>query len=277
MPESSCMGRPRRPTLALLALLALPLIAAERPLRDRFDTVVVDAGHGGEDHGARGERGLVEKELVLDVAQRLAVRLKANGLHVVMTRQQDVLVPLESRYAAANEARGDLFVSIHGNAIDDPEVRGTETFFLSLESSDADAQRLARRENAAFGGSSGARVTAEDPLLAVIGDMMVNDYHRESSAFAKLAQTELAAIDPANSRGVKQAPFVVLMGVQMPASLVEIGFITNAQDERQLRSSSNRDQIAAALARAILAFGRHYDLRRGVGSETDGRPARAGR
>jgi N-acetylmuramoyl-L-alanine amidase len=145
--------RRRGIALAVLAGLALPAAGgrgAEAPLIDRFDTVVIDAGHGGDDHGARGPRGLVEKDLVLDVARRLAARLRRGGLRVVMTRSDDRFVPLEERTAIANDARGDLFLSIHANAARDTDVRGIETFFLSLKASDDAAQRVAERENQAF-------------------------------------------------------------------------------------------------------------------------------
>ena len=231
---------------------------------DRFDTVVVDAGHGGDDRGAVGLRGVVEKDLVLDVAERLAARLRGHGLRVVMTRQRDVWVPLEERYAIANDARGDLFVSIHANATGNPEVRGVETFFLSLRASDADAGRVAERENGAFQGDAVPARASDDPLIAILGDLISTEHLEESNEFARLAQSELAVAAPGGSRGVKQAPFVVLQGVQMPASLVEIGFVTNAADASDLRSERGRERVADALARATQAFGRRYEARHGA-------------
>jgi len=232
---------------------------------NRFDTVVIDAGHGGDDAGARGAAGLVEKELVLDVAYRLAKRLSENGLQVVLTRRDDSFVPLEERTSIANDARADLFISIHGNATHDTKVRGIETFFLALSASDAHAGQVARRENQAFRIEEKAAKRSDDPLVAIIGDLITNEHMEESNEFARLAQAELAG-DPKVARGVKQAPFVVLESVQMPAALVEIGFLTNRLDEKLLRGSAERDRIAAALDRATLEFGRRYDARRGVGS-----------
>ncbi len=263
-------------------LLLLGPASAERPRRDRFDAVVIDAGHGGEDHGALGEGGLVEKELVLDVAIRLARRLRQNKLRVVLTRQDDLFVPLEERTSVANDARADLFISIHANSARSGKAQGMETYFVSLEASDELSSQVARRENDAFG----ARVPAAprlDPLSAILGDMAVNEHVRESSGFAKLAQGELARIDSVPSRGIKQAPFVVLMGVRMPATLIEIGFLSNAADERALRTRARRDAIADALTRAVVAFGVDYDRRRGVAetepsSDVSGEaPARSGR
>ena len=245
---------------AVAAVGSVALAASRARPQERFDTVVLDAGHGGEDDGARGARGLVEKELVLDVGRRLAAVLRKHDLRVVMTRDDDRFVPLEERFAIANDARGDLFVSIHANASHDRDIRGVETFFLSLHASDAEAERVAARENAAFGGPSEIPAML-DPLNAILGDLIESDYLKESNDFARLVQVGLAA-ENNHSRGVKQAPFVVLQGVQMPSSLVEIGFVTNPGEARRLQRE--RDSIAARLAEAVLEFGRRFDARRGV-------------
>ena len=231
--------------------------------RDRFDAVVIDAGHGGEDDGARGEGGLVEKDLVLDVARRLAVRLREQGLQVVETREDDRFVPLEARTSVANDARADLFISVHANSSQSDLPRGIETYFVSLEATDERSSEVARRENDAFRASAPASLQL-DPLSAILGDMAVNEHVRESSGFATFAQQELARVDSVPSRGIKQAPFVVLMGVRMPASLIEIGFLSNADDERALLGEARREAIADALTRAVVRFGSDYDKRRGV-------------
>jgi N-acetylmuramoyl-L-alanine amidase len=185
-----------------LALAAAAPGRAQAEWRDRFDVVVIDAGHGGEDHGARGSGGLSEKEVALDVTLRLAERLRERGLAVVLTREGDVFVPLEGRTAVANDARGDLFISIHANAARSNSPRGIETYFVSLEASDEDAGRLAAQENDAFGAGSSTPI-GDDPFLALLGDMIASEHLRESDEFAKLAQVELARIDSAPSRGVK--------------------------------------------------------------------------
>ncbi len=246
-------------------LTPAPGRAAEGGQPDRFDSVVIDAGHGGEDTGARGAGGLLEKELVLDIAQRLTARLSRAGLRVVMTRLDDSFVPLETRTSIANDARADLFISIHANASRDAKVRGIETFFLALAASDAHADQVALRENQAFQLEQAPAERGDDALVAIIGDLIANEHMDESNEFARLAQLKLAG-DPEVARGVKQAPFVVLEGVQMPAALVEIGFLTNRLDEQQLRAGEERDRIVTALARAALEFGQRYDARRGVGS-----------
>ncbi len=258
-------------TLLACALLLAPPVAAEQAAApvNRFDTVVIDAGHGGDDEGARGPAGTLEKKLVLGVALDLAKRLSAAGLTVVLTRRSDVFVPLEERTALANDARGDLFLSIHANASKDRSVHGTETYFLALDASDDGAAQVASRENSAFGKAASGIAAIDDPFIALIGDMIATEHLLESSDLARLTQTEIAAA-PLRSRGVKQALFVVLTGVQMPAALVEIGFLTSARDERAL-TGSGRGKVVSALARAVLEFGRRYDARRGASAPANGR------
>lgn len=236
---------------------------------DRFDTVVLDPGHGGEDDGARSASGLVEKDVVLDVTGRLARRLERSGYRVVQTRTDDRFVPLSERVSMANEAGGDLFVSIHANAAPQRWVRGVETFFLSLEASDAAARELARSENEAFrdAGFVPDGVDPGDPVLGILGDLVMSEHMTESNEFARMAQEALAERVAVRSRGVKQAPFAVLMGVQMPATLVEIGFLSNAQDEQALSKEGRRERIAAALAASVRRFAERYDARRGVAPE----------
>jgi len=246
-----------------LAGSARPL-AAEATAPERFDTVVIDAGHGGEDSGAIGPNGAREKDVVLSVARGLAGRLRARGLRVVLTRDRDVFVPLEHRTAVANDARGDLFVSIHANAAEDASIRGTETYFLALDASDAGAARVAARENRAFARDDVSDIEAVgDPFIALLGDLITTEYMRESNDVASVIQSELDTIEPLHSRGVKQALFVVLSGVQMPAALVEIGFITNPDDEHALAGARGRGALIDALERAVQSFGERYDARRG--------------
>lgn len=256
----------------LCLLLCVP--AGSGAASDRFDVVVIDAGHGGEDRGARGPGGLTEKALVLDVSKRLAERLRGRGLRVVLTREEDRTLSLEQRTSIANDARADLFLSIHANSARTRSAQGVEIYFVSLEASDEQARRVAERENESFRGAGPPASVGPDPLLDILSDLIATEHLRDSSEFARIAEGTLSALDAASSRGVKQAPFVVLMGVQMPASLVEIGFLSNADEERALRSGARRDKIARALARAVIEFGRRYDARRGV--ERDGAHQGAG-
>lgn len=273
-------GRARRNAFRRVAIAALAAIAASGSLAtfaprfvaaaesarpDRFDVVVLDAGHGGHDEGAVGPTGLREKTLALDVTRRLARKLVERGLHVVLTRRDDRFLSLEERTAVANDARADLFVSIHANASTSRSPRGIETYFASLESTDADALRVAERENTALGAKA-PTAAADDPLAAILGDLIETEHLQESSEFAKLAEDALSPSADDRSRGVKQAPFVVLLGVRMPSTLVEIGFVTHPGEEAQLRRDARKNAIAEALARAILEFGRRYDARRGLGT-----------
>jgi N-acetylmuramoyl-L-alanine amidase len=171
-------------------LACAPPARAADPAPDPFDSVVLDPGHGGDDHGAEGPDGLVEKNLVLDVAQRVRVRLRAAGLRVVLTRDDDLYVPLARRTAIANEAHADLFVSIHANASSAHSARGVETFFLSLAASDDAARQVAARENAAFRDAS-QPAAPDDPLASILGDMAAADQLRESDEFARLAMQEV--------------------------------------------------------------------------------------
>ena len=271
--QKSWQTNPRRaaPWAVLLGLVALVpevgqgQLAADGDARgpNRFDVVVLDAGQGGHDEGATGTSGLHEKDLVLDVTRKLAARLKRLGVKVILTRKEDRFLSLEERTAVANDARADLFVSIHANASSSKKPRGIETYFASLEASDDAARATAERENMAFGPAASG-IGQDDPLAAILGDLISTQHLQESSEFAKLAQHELSEIGRSHSRGVKQAPFVVLMGVQMPASLIEIGFLTNPDDEKGLRRGRRRDALAAALADAISDFGARFDARRGV-------------
>jgi N-acetylmuramoyl-L-alanine amidase len=267
--------RPHRIRAALIALacgaamtvapmvVSTPVLDASPHHPDRFDRVVIDAGHGGEDDGARGKKGLTEKDVVLDIARRVARALRSKGIDVVLTRDDDTFVPLEERTSRANDSRADLFVSIHANSATRAEPSGVETYFVSLDASDADAAELAARENEAFG-EEARKAIIDDPLTQLLGDMIVNEYVRESSEFAKLVQHQLVELDGARSRGVKQAPFVVLMGVQMPAALIEVGFISNPTEEKKMRQSAHRSMLADAIVAAIGAFGERADARRGV-------------
>jgi len=212
-------------------------------------TVVIDPGHGGADVGARGASGALEKDLTLAVAKKVAALLKEQGIAVVLTRKTDVFVALGERTEIANRARAEMFVSIHANSAPEKTVSGIETYFLSLEASDDEAMRVAMTENEVFK-QAGTADEAGDVVGAILGDLIRTEHLRESSALAAAIQRRLAHLS-AESRGVKQAPFVVLTGVNMPAALVEIGFITNASESKRMRQRDRQAEIAKALAAAI--------------------------
>jgi N-acetylmuramoyl-L-alanine amidase len=237
---------------------------------ERFTTVVVDAGHGGEDHGARGPKGLLEKDLVLDLARRLAARLAAQGLTIVMTRDADRFVSLDERTRHANDAGADLFVSIHANASKLRDVAGIETFFASPEATDEAARALAQAENLAFG-EAAVRMAEGDPVRAILGDLLATAHLADAQEFARLAQRRMATAEASRSRGVKQAPFVVLMGVHAPAVLVEVGFLTNAREEGRLASAAERERLVKGLADAVATFRARQDARLGVADAGGGK------
>jgi N-acetylmuramoyl-L-alanine amidase len=255
-------GRPRsrlRATaLGLLVILlgAAPLVAQGRAAAPR-PLVVIDAGHGGVDPGARGPSGLSEKEVALAVARELAAILRRDGaFEVRLTRESDVLVPLTERPRMANRwrtaggaERPALFLSIHANAHRQSSVTGVETYFLS-EAKTEDARRVAEMENADQRFEDSPARTL-DPLSYIFHDLRQNHYLRESSDWAARIQRRLAAVHPGPDRGVKQAGFLVLDGAFMPAVLVELGFITNPREERLLADPAHRRRLARELAQAV--------------------------
>jgi N-acetylmuramoyl-L-alanine amidase len=214
--------------------------------------VVVDAGHGGADYGARGLDGLLEKDLTLDVGQHLGWALERMGDTVVHTRKSDRFVSLVERTEIANRAEGSLFVSLHGNASSDADVEGIETYFLSKDATDEEALRLAEVENA-YLQESRVFPGSESIVGNILQDLVWTAHLERSSRLASEIQRRLARL-PGPSRGVRQAPFVVLMGVNMPAVLVEIGFLTHPVEGGRLRQKRHRRAIATALAEAVRAY-----------------------
>ena len=214
--------------------------------------VVVDPGHGGHDPGAQ-VRGLNEAELVLDIALRLErLLLKEPGVEVVLTRRTNAYVALEERTAIANKSAADLFLSIHANASASADVRGFETYFLNF-APNSEAEALAARENA---GSARRMGNLPDIVKAIA----LNNKIDESRDFASMVQAslnELLRKSDRNARnlGVKQAPFMVLIGATMPSVLAEVSFLTNRDDATLLRSQTYRQQIAEALFAGIMKYG----------------------
>ena len=222
-----------------------------RQLGLRVSRVVIDPGHGGHDPGAK-TRGLTEADLVLDVALRLEKLLsKQDGFEVVLTRRVDTFVPLEERTAIANREGADLFLSIHANASTNTSARGVETYFLNL-TANPEAERVAARENAAS-----ARSMSQLP--DIVKAIALNNKIEESRDFASMIQTSLASqLQKADSNvrnlGVKQAPFMVLLGATMPSVLAEISFITNKQEAAMLKTDKYRQRIAEALYAGVLRY-----------------------
>jgi N-acetylmuramoyl-L-alanine amidase len=213
--------------------------------------VVIDAGHGGHDPGAHGN-GIDESELTLDVALRLQKLLeKQPGIEVVMTRDTDVFIPLEERTAIANREGADLFLSIHANASRNAQARGIETYFLNF-ATNPEAEAVAARENATSG-------RAMHSLPDIVRAIALNNKINESRELAETVQRSMAKKLAARNRtlrdlGVKQAPFVVLIGAVMPSVLAEISFVTNKQEGTLLKTPAYRQQIAQALLDAVVNY-----------------------
>jgi N-acetylmuramoyl-L-alanine amidase len=228
-------------------------------------TIVLDAGHGGQDPGGVGPSGLQEKDLTLDVARRVSALLREElGVRVVLTRTRDVFLPLRERTALANREKADLFVSIHVNAAPHAVATGTETYFLSTEATDNAARQAAAFENKGIGLETAGRGESRDVLRSILWDLTQSDFQQESSRLAESLQNQLDRALRLPSRGVKQAPFYVLGGAAMPAALVEIGFITNRDEEQRLRDDGYRDRIARAVAAGIATYKQSYDQRSGA-------------
>ena len=241
----------RRALAGSLAALSLVLAAgAGADVR----VIAVDAGHGGVDHGARSASGLLEKDVALAVSQALAAELRKRGYEVVLTRPDDGFVDLAKRTDLANAAGAELFISIHANFSPAPQARGPETYFVSLEASDDEARRVALVENEVFGNAAAVEDEG-DVVGAVLGDLIRTDHLRASSALAARVQHGLSGLG-VPGRGVKQAPFVVLMGANMPAALIELGFLSNPDDARRLAQRDQRKRVARAIADAVSAFAR---------------------
>lgn len=238
-------------------------------------TIVVDAGHGGPDNGMTGPLGqntsLYEKDVTLAVATRLGRQLKSRGLRVVYTRKTDTLIALSDRGRIANQANGDLFISVHVNAAnpgwrDPAAARGFETYFLA-EAKTEDARRVEQMENESVRYESTSVVAKDDALSFILSDMKQNEHLRESSELAEIIQQRLLRSHPGPNRGVKQAGFRVLVTAFMPAVLVEIGFGTNAQEAAYLTDPQQQESIAIALAEAAIEYLRQYERRVTGGSE----------
>ena len=223
-----------------------------RALGLKIGRIVVDAGHGGHDTGTIGPKGLEEKDLVLDVAQRLGKLLDNRmGADVVYTRDDDTFVPLETRTAIANKEQADLFISIHANSSRDPSARGVETYYLNFTSS-ADALEVAARENAVSEKSI-------HELQDLVKKIALKEKIEESREFASDVQKSLATgLSTKNgsmrNRGVKKAPFIVLIGANMPSILAEISFVSNPGDEKKLMTPEWRQKIAESLYRGIAKY-----------------------
>ena len=218
--------------------------------------VVIDPGHGGKDPGCFSRGGAKEKDIVLNLAKILAKKLEQQlGLEAILTRNRDVFLSLEKRTAFANVKKADLFVSLHINAHKLRNVHGLETYFLNM-ATDERAVMVAARENA----TSEKHIS---DLQKILNDLMLNTKINESSRLAHEVQKGMVSrikkrYKKVKSLGVKQAPFYVLIGAEMPAVLVEIAFISNPDEERRLRDPDFKERLATALFDSIKRYERRY-------------------
>ncbi|WP_263366563.1 N-acetylmuramoyl-L-alanine amidase [Edaphobacter bradus] len=223
-----------------------------RALGLKIGRIVIDAGHGGHDSGTIGADGIEEKDVVLDVALRLGKLLHDRlGSEIIYTRSDDTFIPLETRTAIANKAQADLFLSIHANSSSDPTARGVETYYLNF-TSQPDALEVAARENAVSDQSI-------HQLSDLVKKIALKDKIDESREFASDVETSLySGLQKGNSglknRGVKKAPFVVLIGANMPSILAEISFVTNPKDASQLRQPEYRERVAESLYKGVARY-----------------------
>ncbi|HKO17831.1 MAG TPA: N-acetylmuramoyl-L-alanine amidase, partial [Acidobacteriaceae bacterium] len=223
-----------------------------RALGLKIGRIVIDAGHGGHDSGTLGVDGIEEKDVVLDVALRLGKILHDRlGADIIYTRSDDTFIPLETRTAIANKAQADLFLSIHANSSPDPSARGVETYYLNF-TSDPTALDVAARENAVSDQSI-------HQLSDLVKKIALKDKISESREFAADVEGSLySGLQKGNeglkNRGVKKAPFVVLIGANMPSILAEISFITNPKDGTQLRDPEYRQRVAESLYRGVARY-----------------------
>ncbi|MFZ0278873.1 MAG: N-acetylmuramoyl-L-alanine amidase [Candidatus Sulfotelmatobacter sp.] len=223
-----------------------------RALGLKIGKIVIDPGHGGHDTGTIGPNGLEEKDLVLDVGRRLGKLLETRlGAEVVYTRKDDTFIPLETRTAIANQARADLFVSIHANSSNDPDARGVETYYLNFTSS-PEALEVAARENAV---SEKSIYELQDLVKKIALKEKIEESREFAGDVEQSLHSGLAAKSPGiRDRGVKKAPFIVLIGANMPSILAEVSFVSNPTDEHHLETSEYRQRIAESLYRGIANY-----------------------
>jgi N-acetylmuramoyl-L-alanine amidase len=223
-----------------------------RALGLKIGRIVIDAGHGGHDSGTLGADGIEEKDVVLDVALRLGKLLHDRlGAEIIYTRSDDTFIPLETRTAIANKAQADLFISIHANSSQDASARGVEVYYLNF-TSDPTALDVAARENAVSDQSI-------HQLSDLVKKIALKDKITESREFAADVETSLySGLQKGNAglkdRGVKKAPFVVLIGANMPSILAEISFVTNPKDAEQLQQPEYRERVAESLYKGVARY-----------------------
>jgi N-acetylmuramoyl-L-alanine amidase len=258
------MGKIRRKINPIAKnIVSKPFAAFEK--KSKIKTIVIDAGHGGKDPGAVGKSGLQEKNLVLDIALKLKKICAANGYKVIMTRQSDMFIPLWMRSKIANKAKADLFISIHANAAKDRSAKGAEIFYLS-DAMDDYSRSIEALENASL--------TYEDKLYSsysynldntkkAIWDLTCDEYRRESIVLSKYILQDMCNASDLEFRKVKCARFYVLKHTMLPSILVEVGFLSNASDEKKIARDSVRTSISKGIFKGIQRYSKEFERTNG--------------
>lgn len=230
--------------------------------RHRIECVVIDAGHGGKDHGAISANFLREKELALDIAAKTADELRRQGLRVLMTRRRDVFVPLAKRAKIANKKSADLFVSIHINASESAGLKGFEVYHLS-EAVDDHALAVERAENSALSLGGAVSGDSNQSLRTILWDLRQSENRRESILLGEKIAGEARRGAPTAAIRLRGANFYVLRWSECPAVLVEAGYLTNPSDEIKLKSARYRQKLASAIVKGIISFKNTYEQSNG--------------
>ncbi|MFA5115741.1 MAG: N-acetylmuramoyl-L-alanine amidase [Candidatus Omnitrophota bacterium] len=220
--------------------------------------IVIDPGHGGDDPGAIGKTGLKEKDLVLDISKRVKDKLAENGVNAVMTRERDKFIPLTKRSQIANESDADFFVSVHANAARLKGARGFEVYYLS-NAVDDNARAVQAAEDSFLKFDDTSFLHRNTDLEATVWDLVYTENREESIELAKYIAKAVDDQTSLKNRGVKSARFCVLRGTQMPSVLVEVGFISNSSEERNLKDPEYREAVASAITRGILNYKKIYE------------------
>lgn len=224
-------------------------------------TVVIDPGHGGKDAGAVGSTGLTEKVITLDIAKRVKEILEKRGVNVILTRDKDEFVSLQRRVTIANVSSVDLFLSIHCNASFSSKARGLESYFLSPASDDL-ARAVEAVENSVIMMETNSSNKNKE-FLTILADLKYTECRKESKMLAEIIQTNLPKTLSMPNRSVKSALFYVLGGLEAPAVLVEVGFISNPSEEKLFRSYRHRQLLSENLAESVLQFKKAFDISAG--------------
>lgn len=225
----------------------------------KFRTIVIDPGHGGLETGAKGKFGALEKDITLAISLKLKDIIEKNLVfRVFLTRDKDTDVTLENRSALANNHKAELFISVHANGSVRKNARGSETYFLSLNSTDEESRRLAYMENTSGLLEGQIERENQDDVKLILWDLAQSAYLKQSSLLAENIQAGLNELLGTRDRGVKQAPFKVLTGVACPAVLVEIAFISNPGEEKELGSEEFQNNVARAIYLSLVQYFRSY-------------------